>query len=210
MTNPAGGAAWWLPPLTILLLCLIVYVILLNRGDVTAARDLFQKRLELPVPQLDRDATLSNIGLKYAKEGNWSLAALLTGTGTRAAAAAHLAEVIRVVPRLATAQNGTGLNAGHGPRRPKARWCCALHLAEEAVRQAGRHNAVLLDSLAAAYAETKQFQQASASAEESLKQCGPTTDLKYRDEIRRRLELYRAGQPYRTVAECNGASSRLN
>ena len=46
-------------------------VILLNRGDVTAARDLFQKRLELPVPQLDRDATLSNIGLTYAKEGNW-------------------------------------------------------------------------------------------------------------------------------------------
>lgn len=59
--------------------------------------------------------------------------------------------------------------------------------------------AVSLDVLAAAYAEAGDFQQAVATATQALTVANAAGKTPLAENIRRRLELYRAGQPYRQV-----------
>jgi len=69
----------------------------------------------------------------------------------------------------------------------------ALELAQAAVVATARTNASFLDTLAAAYAETGQFQQAVATQQEAM---GLLRDPKEKADYASRLELYAAGQPY--------------
>ena len=73
----------------------------------------------------------------------------------------------------------------------------ALRLASRAADLSGGHDASILDTLAAAYAEAGRFAEATriADAAEALAD-GSAPDLAA--EIRGRLSLYRAGQPFRS------------
>jgi hypothetical protein len=73
----------------------------------------------------------------------------------------------------------------------------AVRLAEEAVAATHRKNASCLDTLAAAYAETQQFDKAVALEQEALAQ--PQSE-KNRKECGEHLKLYQAHQPYREPA----------
>lgn len=69
----------------------------------------------------------------------------------------------------------------------------ALELAQVAVAASARTNASFLDTLAAAYAETGQFQQAVATQQEAMQVLeSPAEKADYAS----RLKLYVAGQPY--------------
>ena len=80
-----------------------------------------------------------------------------------------------------------------GLRDPDA----AVRLAEEALRLAGATDVAMLDTAAAAYAAAGRYDEAARLAEEALQAAGAAADTAY-PEIRDRLRLYRAGQPYRT------------
>jgi len=70
----------------------------------------------------------------------------------------------------------------------------AVRLAEEAVAATHRTNANYLDTLAAAYAETQQFDKAVAVQQEAI---GLAKSEQEKKDYGSRLELYQANKPYR-------------
>ena len=72
-----------------------------------------------------------------------------------------------------------------------------LELAETACRQAQYKDPWLLDTLAAAYADASRFPEAVRTAQEAIRLADVAGARSLSDEIRQRLELYRAGRPYR-------------
>jgi len=72
----------------------------------------------------------------------------------------------------------------------------AVELAERAHKYADREMAPLLDTLAAAYASAGRFPEAAETATKALGLAEPKQGS-LAEQIRRRLELYKAGKPYR-------------
>jgi tetratricopeptide (TPR) repeat protein len=83
-----------------------------------------------------------------------------------------------------------GPTAGGGPAR-------AVRLAQRARELSGRENAPCLDTLAAAYAAAGRFSDAVIAAERAAALAEASGQAALTKNIRSRLELYRAGQPYR-------------
>jgi protein O-mannosyl-transferase len=73
----------------------------------------------------------------------------------------------------------------------------ALRLAERAVVSTDRQDAVSLDTLAAAQAETGRFSDAVATAEQAMARARSTGALEYLPELEARLMRYRQNQPFR-------------
>ena len=72
----------------------------------------------------------------------------------------------------------------------------ALKLAGQACQATGHRIPVLMASLAAAYAETGKFPEAIDTAAKALRLVGPK-QKSLADQIRRQLQRYKAGKPYR-------------
>ena len=77
----------------------------------------------------------------------------------------------------------------------------ALRWAREITRGIGSDQWSLIDSLAAAYAETGQFDAATAEMQKVLKHTTASRDSQAAQMARRRLALYQAGKPLREQAE---------
>jgi tetratricopeptide (TPR) repeat protein len=73
----------------------------------------------------------------------------------------------------------------------------AIRVASHAVEVTGGRDALALDTLAAAQAETGQFAQAIATAERAIAVAGASRSGALIPELQDRLEHYRAGQPFR-------------
>jgi len=73
----------------------------------------------------------------------------------------------------------------------------AVQLAQRARALAGRENAECLDTSAAAYAAVGRFEDAVSAAERALQLAESNGQMALAKDIRSRLELYRAGRPYR-------------
>lgn len=76
----------------------------------------------------------------------------------------------------------------------------ALGLAERARQLAGEPSAQLLDTLAAAYAETGQFPAAIRTAELALKLATESNDTRHAHALSARLKLYQAGSAFHSPA----------
>ena len=72
----------------------------------------------------------------------------------------------------------------------------AVELAEKACKATGHKIAALMDTLAAAYAEAGRFPEAIDTATKALGLAEPK-QKSLAERIRRRLEQYKAGKPYR-------------
>ena len=73
----------------------------------------------------------------------------------------------------------------------------AVRLASRASSRTGNRNAEILDTLAAAFAETGDFTQAVAVAERALAAARASGNGPLAGEVEGRIELYRRGQPFR-------------
>jgi tetratricopeptide (TPR) repeat protein len=73
----------------------------------------------------------------------------------------------------------------------------AVELAERAVNLAGDRQPALLDTLAAAYAETGQFPEAAETARRALEMAIGQDDQRLVEGLRARIELYEARTPFR-------------
>lgn len=73
----------------------------------------------------------------------------------------------------------------------------AIDLAEKAVELTRGRDPTVLDTLAATYAATTQYELATMTAERALELVRSARQLDLEREIAGRLALYRAGQPYR-------------
>jgi len=79
----------------------------------------------------------------------------------------------------------------------------ALDLAIALNERSGIRNAQFLETLAAAYAETGQFERAVATAEQIPAMAKLSGEFEVAERNRKLLELYRARQPYRQAAPGN-------
>jgi len=73
----------------------------------------------------------------------------------------------------------------------------AVTLAERACELTGRSDPAVLDTLAAAYAETRRFDEAVTTIQKALKLLSPTDNQELRVQFQSRLELYKSKRPYR-------------
>jgi tetratricopeptide (TPR) repeat protein len=79
----------------------------------------------------------------------------------------------------------------------------ALALARQMDRLAGGNNPVILDTLAAAYAETGQFTEAVDVAQRALALATAQTNAALADTLRRHIQLLQTGSPLRGVSSTN-------
>jgi tetratricopeptide (TPR) repeat protein len=73
----------------------------------------------------------------------------------------------------------------------------ATALAERAVRQTQGQDPAILDTLAAAYAESGRFPEAVQTAQTALSQAEGLGNTTLTETLRQRVNLYRTGTPYR-------------
>jgi tetratricopeptide (TPR) repeat protein len=132
----------------------------------------------------------------YVKAHN-NLANVLASVGKIDEAIVHYNKALRLMPDskaalnnlawlLATREGAQGVD----PAR-------AVELAERAHELSGQENAQCLDTLAAAYAAAGRFSDAVITAQRAAELAESTGQGPLAKAIRARLEVYRAGEPYR-------------
>ena len=157
-------------------------LVLSQRGDAQGAIREWRSALDLD--------------LKYAAAHD-SLGDALYAQGRTAEALAHWRDGIRLQPNdapalrwaawvLATSPDATIRNGGE-----------ALAFAVRAVELSGGKDARMLDTLAAAYAEKGQFADAALTARRALVRAAQENQPGLANDIRIRIALYEADQPFR-------------
>jgi tetratricopeptide (TPR) repeat protein len=125
------------------------------------------------------------------------LALALTAAGKIREATKHYHKTLRLQPNTPVALNNLAwLLATHEPGGP-GEAARAVELAQRARDLAGPENASCLDTLAAAYAAAGRFSDAILTAENALQLAQGTGQTPLAKNIVSRLEVYRAGRPYR-------------
>jgi tetratricopeptide (TPR) repeat protein len=118
----------------------------------------------------------------------------------------HYREALRIQPNYAPALNNLAwvlATAADDALRDGAQ---AVELAERAARMTGHESPNLLDTLAAAHAELGQFDLAVQWQQKAVE----IAPQKKKDALRRRLELYNSGKPFREASrEASPASGKV-
>lgn len=191
-------------------------LLLAEQGESSEAVSHYLEALRL---QPDNAETHNNLGAALAKledfekaiyhfsqalklmpdypEAHHNLAHVLTETGAFEQAVHHYRQALQLRPRWpAAARQLAWILATHpdpalrdGPE--------AVRLAEKARRDIDDPDVLLLDTLAAAYAEAHQFPSAIETALEALKLAQSSRRTHLAREIQARLELYRQNLPFR-------------
>jgi hypothetical protein len=111
-------------------------------------------------------------------------------------ACAHFREALRLAPDYILPMNGLArLLATHPDeevRRPRE----AVQLAKQAAGLSKHKNPLILDTLAAAYAASDEFDLAVATAQEGVELLSNIVGDKRADKMHTRLELYKQRKPY--------------
>jgi Flp pilus assembly protein TadD len=77
----------------------------------------------------------------------------------------------------------------------------AVQLAQRVCDLTDNRNAVFLDTLAVAYAADGNFPQAVATAQKALDIAGPVGNNQLAEQIQKRLDLFKTGQPYTELVQ---------
>jgi Tfp pilus assembly protein PilF len=154
---------------------------------------LHQGRIEEAATQFD-EAIRRDAGLPLARFG---MGSVRSSQGRIEEALSQFDEAIRLKPGFAEVYNERAmiLAAGPDPRYRDGKQAVAA--ATRACELTGFSQPSYLDTLAAAHAEAGDFAAAAAWQEKAI---GLVRDQRRRDAFRSRLELYRAGRPYREPA----------
>ena len=189
-------------------------VALARAGRTEEAEAEFAQTLRLA--PADRDAHM-NLGELAAERGDWGTAAThyaavvrsqpdrpeaIEGLATALSAGGRVDDAIRVlrdgVARAPDAAKVAGALAwilATTPAATRRNGPEAVRLAERACALTGSNDPDLLDTLAAAYAETGRFDAAVTTARRALAATEPDSELA--TSITRRIAVYEAGRPYR-------------
>ncbi len=128
--------------------------------------------------------------------GRFRLASTMIQAGRHAQAITQLERILQSAPEDPTAMKTLAsllATSSDAAIRDGKR---AVALAQRACHGPGQINPVLLEALAAAYAEAGRFPEAIATAEKAI-QLLPATAKASADALRQRLALYRQGKPFR-------------
>src|SRR5262249_10321915 len=117
--------------------------------------------------------------------------------GEYAKAVADFNEALRLDPTFQAARSGLALLLASCPDPALRDGKRAVALATEAYESARPEEPVFCSTLAAAYAETGDFDRAAPMKEKAVRL---TLNPAEQDDSRARLALYRAGKPYRQTS----------
>ena len=143
---------------------------------------------------LEHYAKAIEINPFYA-EAHRNLALALLSAGQSADARAHLADAIRLKPDYVDALNDLAWMLATASDARLREGKEALRLAKHAAELTGHKDAGILETLAAAYAETGQFPEAIKTAEQAIGLCDPASQKELLTTLQNCLKLFRAGQP---------------
>jgi tetratricopeptide (TPR) repeat protein/mono/diheme cytochrome c family protein len=128
-------------------------------------------------------------------EAQYNVGSMLRARGERAEAVAHFRTALQLRPDWPAAIASLAWLFATAPEATLRDGDEAIRLGERAVDLTARRDASALDVLAAAYAEAGQFDRAIETCQSAL---AGNPDAALADAIRRRLDLYRHRQPYRS------------
>ncbi len=130
-------------------------------------------------------------------ETRLQLTALLHETGRAREAVEQCRQVLAIQPDSTEALNNLAWLLATCPDDTVRNGAEAVRVAERACRLTKYQEVVPLGTLAAAYAEAGQFNEAVATGEKSLRLATAAGDARFVALNRRLLEFYRAGKPWR-------------
>jgi tetratricopeptide (TPR) repeat protein len=159
-------------------------------GNVLLARGMLEEAVVPLEKAVELDPEFVNAHLML---GN-----ALVAQGAFGAAAARFQETLAVDPKNLTATNALAWLLAACPEDDVRDGARAVRLIEPACTATGYQEPVLLSTLAAAYAEMGKFTEAVATANKALGLV-KVQDISLARRIRRHLDSYRAGQPYRDL-----------
>jgi tetratricopeptide (TPR) repeat protein len=161
-----------------------------NIGRILASKG----RLEDAIPYFQRAV---EIDPDFAEAHQFLGAALYYARGRVQEALAQWREALRVRPDFLPALNEAAHVLAASPDASVRNGPEAVTLAERAVELSGGHEAMYLDTLAAAYAEAGRFAEAVETARRGLDVATRPDQSQLREGLAARLRLYEARKPYR-------------
>ena len=190
--------------------------LLATQGRTAEAIGKFQKALEVEPDYAKVHYNLANI---FAAQGrvdeaiehyqraleqmpssthaHYQLGLLLESRGRFAAAIAQFGKILELEPRHVAAQNNLAWLLATCPDATLRNGNKAVELAQRAERLSGGRSPEILDTLAAAYAEAGQFDQAVETAKRALNLSGVQNNRPLAEAIQSRRKLYQTGFPFR-------------
>jgi Flp pilus assembly protein TadD len=157
---------------------------LLEKNQVDDAIAQYRKAIELEPKKVDFHNNLGNALLKRGLEGQ---------------AIAEFEKALSIEPASVAARGNLAWVLSTSFNRAHRQGFRAVELAHQANELSGGHDPIILNALAAAYAETGQFSKAISTAQQALKLTGgsnaPLTKL-----LQQEIALYRGGLPYHAPA----------
>ncbi len=125
--------------------------------------------------------------------------AALNARARRAEALAQWEESVRRQPDNASVLGRMAWVLATNPEASVRNGPRAVELAQRAADLDGGRHAIVLDTLAAAYAEAGRFNEAVQAAQQALALASAQKNAAQADAIRARIKLYQAGSPYREL-----------
>jgi protein O-mannosyl-transferase len=157
--------------------------LLMRRGRVKEAIEHSEKALE--IRPNDADA-----------QNNLGLAMLQTGDTKRAVA--HLEKALAIDPGHMNAEVNFAWVLATSSEDSLRNGARAVQLAEDVMNRAGHSNAIVLRTLAAAYAETGRFNDAIAAAQQAIEIARATGNQGLIGDLERSIAAYQLNQPIRS------------
>ncbi len=190
--------------------------VLLAQGHAGEALDQFQIQVDLAPDDAVAQANLANVlvdsGLKadaipyYEKalkiqpdfaEAHYKLANILDQQGEAAQAIVHYRQALQSQPANLKARNNLAWILATSPQASTRNGREAVRLAAEAEKLSGGTNAIVLGTLAAAYAEAAKFPDAIATAQKARELAVAQGNAALADALGRQMSRYRIGAPLR-------------
>src|SRR5205807_849301 len=129
-------------------------------------------------------------------QNNLGLALLQTGDTKRAVA--HLEKALEIDPGHMNAEVNLAWVLATSPDDSMRNGARAVQLAEDVVNRAGHPNAIVLRTLAAAYAEVDRFNDAIAAAQQAIEIARATGNDALVADLERNISAYRSNHPLRS------------
>ena len=155
---------------------------LLQKGDFSAARSHSEKAVEIEPQLIEAHIQLGNIALK---ENNGR------------AAISHYERALQASPRSILALNNLAWLLASSSDLSLRNGARAVELAEQASQLSRANNPVILHTLAAAYAQDRQFQKATETIRRALESATEQGETALARELTREITLYESSSPYR-------------
>jgi tetratricopeptide (TPR) repeat protein len=157
--------------------------LLMRRGRVKEAIEHSEEALH--IHPADADA-----------QNNLGLAMLQTGDTKRAVT--HLEKALQIDPGHMNAEVNLAWILATAPDASMRDGNKSVSLAEDVARRAGHVNAIVLRTLAGAYAETGRFSEAIETAEQAISIAKATGNDALAADLERNIAAYRLNQPIRS------------